>query len=237
MKTSVLIIAHNEEEGIKGCIESVLAQTKPADEVVLVVHNSTDRTLAIAQDFPITVLPYKGPAGAAYARMRGIAAVTGDMIICTDGDTVVAPNWIEVMADTLNKDGNILVGSLVYFSGTILASVQSFYFKYVCVSKGIRATEWVWGPSMAFWAKDKEYIQESFKKGIDLSKQLNLSRNPDDYWFSLFMHKRGPVEVTNKTWVTAKIKETSSLTSLRRHIENVRNGKKMRSYFLNTQDF
>jgi glycosyltransferase involved in cell wall biosynthesis len=51
MKTSVLIIAHNEESHIGECIESILAQSRTPDEIVLIVHNSSDRTLEIARNY------------------------------------------------------------------------------------------------------------------------------------------------------------------------------------------
>ncbi len=51
MKTSVLIIAHNEESHIGECIESVLVQSQQPDEIILIVHNSTDRTLQIAKNY------------------------------------------------------------------------------------------------------------------------------------------------------------------------------------------
>jgi len=42
MKTSVLIIANNEEKHIAKCIESILNQTVNADEIVLLLHNSEE---------------------------------------------------------------------------------------------------------------------------------------------------------------------------------------------------
>lgn len=52
MQTSILIIAHNEEAHIRECIESVLNQSRKADEILLIAHNCTDRTADIAQEYP-----------------------------------------------------------------------------------------------------------------------------------------------------------------------------------------
>ncbi len=51
-RISVLVIAHNEETHIAECIDSILSQSQKPDEIVLVVHNSTDRTLEIAKNYP-----------------------------------------------------------------------------------------------------------------------------------------------------------------------------------------
>jgi glycosyltransferase involved in cell wall biosynthesis len=51
MRTSILIIAHNEEAHIRECIESILNQSQKADEVVLIAHNCTDSTVNIVQEY------------------------------------------------------------------------------------------------------------------------------------------------------------------------------------------
>lgn len=48
---SILIIAHNEENHIRECIESALGQSMKADEILLIAHNCTDRTVNIAQEY------------------------------------------------------------------------------------------------------------------------------------------------------------------------------------------
>ena len=128
MKTSVLIIAHNEETHIEACIRSVLDQTQRPDEVVLVCHNCTDRTERIARQYPITIIPFTGEQGIIYARIEGIAHVSGDIILCTDGDSFVARNWIEVMSHTLTQ-GNVFVGSWMKFKGTLIGWFENMLNK------------------------------------------------------------------------------------------------------------
>lgn len=232
MKTSVLIIAHNEEKYIAQCIESVLNQTEPADEVVLIVHNSTDQTEQIARTYPITVVPYAGPAGIIYARIEGLRHMNGGIIICTDGDSYVARNWCAVMKRTLMND-NVLVGSWMKQEGNVFAWISNFFNKYNCV-KPYKVERWIWGPSMAFWGKDIEVVRDVFERSIVLSKELQLSRNPDDYWLALFMKQRGKLEMTNKTYVVQHPKEKNSIETITRNNENISNGNRMEAYFEKT---
>src|SRR6056297_2890706 len=55
---SVVIITENEEDNIGDCIESVFAACRSvsAFEVILVDSASTDRTVEIAHEYPVTVL-------------------------------------------------------------------------------------------------------------------------------------------------------------------------------------
>lgn len=229
MKTSALIIAHNEEKYIAKCIESILNQIEPVNEIVLVVHNSNDSTQEIAKKYPITIIPYTGPAGIAYARIEGLKYVSGDIIMCTDGDSYVANNWSMVLKETL-KDGNILVGSWVKFSGNLFGLFSNIFNKFNCI-KDKKPEIWLWGPSFAFWKKDTKTITEIFKQSIMLSKQIKLSRNPDDYWLALFMNKKGKIKITNKTYAVQNPKEKNFIEAIKRSKENKHNAYLMEEYF------
>ena len=62
MRISVLIIAHNEEDKIKDCLCSVINQTIKPDDIILVAHNCTDRTIKVAQEFKtIKIIRFDGP--------------------------------------------------------------------------------------------------------------------------------------------------------------------------------
>lgn len=216
MNISVLIIAHNEERHIQKCIESLLAQSKKPDEIVLIAHNSTDRTAEIARSFPVRVIEYAGPTGPVYARIKGFEEVTGDIVLCIDGDAHAAKNWVEVLTALLAKPDMVMVGSWIKMSGTIYSYLGGYRWYFFCNSRGFKATDWMWGASFGLWMRDRERIISALKEGVTLSEKLKLPSNPDDYWLALFMSKYGNLEVTNKTWVDAYAKETSVIQWLAR---------------------
>ena len=229
-KISVLIIAHNEEKYISKCIESVLNQSKKADEIFLIVHNSSDNTLALAKKYFINVIQYNGSIGIVYARLEGLKNVSGDIILCIDGDSYAKENWIEVMTDLLKK-GNILVASWVKLKGTMFNFLHNFFNKYLCVRTLRNKARWVWGPSFAFFGKDKDKVSEIFVKSIELTKKLNLSKNPEDLWLALFLGLEGKIEITNKTHVTVNQKEKTNIKAILRSLDNMKNGKIIESYW------
>ncbi|MFA6274298.1 MAG: glycosyltransferase family 2 protein [Candidatus Paceibacterota bacterium] len=233
METSVLIIAHNEEKHIANCIKSILDQTKKPDEIILLLHNSTDKTLEIAKKFPITIVPFTGKYGPVYARIEGINHVSGNIVFCLDGDSFAKKNWIEVMTNTLKRNGNVLVGSWIKFEGTISGNLFNIVSRYLCVSKKEEVAFWIWGGSFAFFGKNKDLVKKTWENSIVFSKKLNLSRNPDDYWLALYMSKYGNLKVTNKTWVKPYTKETSMKELLLRRKENKKNHYKIKNYFTN----
>lgn len=231
MKISVLIVAHNEEKWIEPCIKSILNQTVKPAEVVLLAHNCTDKTVEIAKKFgSVNIVEYAGPAGIVHARIKGIESINNEIICCIDGDSFAKRNWVEEMSKSLK--GNIFVGSWVKFKGTTFGWLNNIINKYYC-TRSKKPERWVWGPSMAFWSKDKDLIKNILEKSIVLSKELDLTRNPEDYWLALFLKDHGNIKITNKTSVTVNTKETSNKEMMLRNKENHLNGDKMENYFKN----
>ncbi len=236
MKISVLIIAHNEEKYIAQCIESVLNQTKHPDEIVLLAHNCVDKTVEIARGFPISVVLFNGDAGIVNARLEGFNHVSGDIIICIDGDSFAKNNWVEVMTDTLNSNNNVLVGSWVKFKGAILGELYNMYSRHLRVSRKRKMAFWMWGSSLAFWGRDKKFIQETIKNSFLLSQKINSPSNLEDYWLAMLMSRRGNIEVTNKTYVTTSTKNVSSREMISREMTDRKSKRLINDYFEKIKD-
>ncbi|NCU28434.1 MAG: glycosyltransferase family 2 protein [Candidatus Moranbacteria bacterium] len=235
MKTSVLIIAHNEERQIDKCLDSLLNQTQNPDEIILVAHNCTDKTISIAQGFEnIKTIKYDGPVGAVFPRVEGLQHISkeSDIILFLDGDCVAEENWVEELSKTLNQNNNILAGTYIKFKGDLFLWFSNIFNKNKCVTRGEEATRWIWGGSFAFWNKDLELVKNILEKTIELSRKLSLTRNPEDFFLAKFLNKEANIEVTNKTFVTAQAKENSIFSSLKRNRINHYNGDIIEKYFL-----
>ncbi len=203
-----------------------------ADEIVVIVHNSTDSTLELVRKYPVTVIPYSGPNGIVSARLEGLRHVSGSMVMCIDGDSAADDRWIERMSELLQaKHSRVLVGSWVRFQGTLLGSIGNYFNAFLSNKRGIQAAIWIWGPSMAFWKKDIGVVDAALRQSVIVSQELGLSRNPDDYWLALSMSMVGDLAVTNKTHVTMNTKERTSAEFWKRNRENVHNAGALFSYF------
>lgn len=96
---SVVVPVHNEEATIVACLNHLLAQTHPVDDIVVVDNNSTDRTRELVTTFAeqhgnIRLLT-EPTQGVIYARNRGFNAAKGELIGRIDADTRVRPDWVE----------------------------------------------------------------------------------------------------------------------------------------------
>src|SRR5882762_1917063 len=93
---SVMVPARNEETCLGACLESLVAQTGVAFEIIVVDDHSTDRTREIAQSFPGVRVLGAGPlpegwTGKNNAVTAGAREARGQWILFTDADTVHLP--------------------------------------------------------------------------------------------------------------------------------------------------
>ncbi len=87
MTVSVVIPAYNAGKYIARAIESVLAQSRRPDEIIVVDDGSTDDTAQIVAGFGLKVqLIRQDNGGASAARNSGIDAATGEWIAFLDAD-------------------------------------------------------------------------------------------------------------------------------------------------------
>jgi peptidoglycan/xylan/chitin deacetylase (PgdA/CDA1 family) len=116
-KPSVTIVvpAYNEEDMISTCLQSILAQDYSGTFDVIVVNNaSTDATKQIALDMGVRVVD-EFHRGYVYAMRAGFSAATGDIIACTDADTLVPSNWLAKIANNLSKKGAVACSGVFSF--------------------------------------------------------------------------------------------------------------------------
>ncbi len=96
---SVIIPMYNTELYISKCLESVVSQTYPNLEILLLNDGSTDRTEEICQFFvqddPRVRLINKENSGQADTRNQGMEMAQGDYILFVDSDDYLAPDLVE----------------------------------------------------------------------------------------------------------------------------------------------
>lgn len=106
MKISVIIPTYNRAQHVGNAIESVLNQTLPVHEIIVVDDGSTDDTRVVLERFGEKIrYIHQDNGGVASARNVGIVAATGDWIAFLDSDDVWKQNKIELQVDNLQQSG------------------------------------------------------------------------------------------------------------------------------------
>jgi glycosyltransferase involved in cell wall biosynthesis len=102
---SVIIPAWNRAHYLRETIDSVLAQTQPAFEIIVVDDGSTDDTPAVLATYGdrIRVLRQRNQ-GVATARNTGVAAARGDFLCFLDSDDLWHPRKLELQLARFASD-------------------------------------------------------------------------------------------------------------------------------------
>ena len=130
MKLSAIMTVLNEKEAIERLLQSLKAQTRPPDEVVITDGGSTDGTLAIlnawasAGGLPLRVLRRPG-ANISEGRNAAIAATTGDVIATTDSGVRLEPDWLEKLVAPFESEDTSPLVSVV--SGWFVADPKTVF--------------------------------------------------------------------------------------------------------------
>ncbi len=122
IRFSIVIATYNQEGFIREAVESVLRQTHPDKEVIVVDDNSSDGTAAILKTFgdsiTLSVLPKN--SGVYASRNKGASLARGEYIVFLDGDDVLMPRALDVYDGCINtRSPKIIIGKVIIFNGKV----------------------------------------------------------------------------------------------------------------------
>lgn len=101
-RISVVIPAYNCAPYLPAALDSVLAQTLAAHEVLVIDDGSTDDTPAVLARYAGRVTVVRQPnAGETAARNRALEVATGELVAVLDADDVAAPTRLARQAEEL----------------------------------------------------------------------------------------------------------------------------------------
>ena len=109
---SVIVPAYGVEQYLPRCVESLLAQTYPRLEILLVDDGSPDRCPQICDEFAArdsrVRAIHKRNGGLSDARNAGMAAAKGEYLAFVDGDDYVDPEMYAALVQALKNTGDKL---------------------------------------------------------------------------------------------------------------------------------
>jgi glycosyltransferase involved in cell wall biosynthesis len=103
-RVTVYIPAYNAASYLSRCIEGVLRQTHPADEILVIDDGSRDATAEIARRYPsVTLAQHGGNLGLGAARNTAFRRAKNELVASLDADCVAEPSWLERLLPNLNN--------------------------------------------------------------------------------------------------------------------------------------
>lgn len=110
---TVMVPCYNEARDIANTIEGLMLQAHKPDQILVIDDCSTDGTGDIAREFSgvQVVRPSVNCGSKAKAQNWGLQYVTGDLVLPVDGDTVLAPDYIELLVREFEADDNVAIAA------------------------------------------------------------------------------------------------------------------------------
>jgi len=130
LKISLVIPAHNEEKYIGACLESARKNAADFCEIIVINNASTDKTAAVAKNFPGVRVVDEPQKGLTKARQRGLVEAGGDIVAYIDADTKMPEQWINKIKYLFEKDAKTVCvsGPYIYYDMSFLE--RAFVWAY-----------------------------------------------------------------------------------------------------------
>ncbi len=106
---SLILTVRNESASLPALLQSLLAQTRPADEIVIVDGGSHDDSVALINSYrerlPLRLLSEPG-CNISRGRNLAINNARGELIAVTDAGVRLAPDWLQQLSAPLLADAD-----------------------------------------------------------------------------------------------------------------------------------
>lgn len=224
---SVIIPAHNEEKYIQKTVESILTQTYPQVEIIIVPNGCTDNTHKKVQSI-ITKSPPKTrilsitqkEAHVSLARNKGADVAKGEILVFLDADTTLEKNALFTIANTFSQE---------HSSATLKVAPDTFqvsYALYCKIKNSINKTHLYKGISGVFICHKKQFSKVGgFDNTLTLKEHNDLRKRLDGFGKYIYINalattsmrrhvKRGLIKHT-AFWLTTMWKKQDTYEVIR----------------------
>ncbi len=119
---SVIVVNHNRADLLRECLDSLVAQTYPCFEILVVDNGSTDASRDLAAGYPdsrIRLIALEKNLGFGVPNNIGIKQARGTLIALLNNDAVADPVWLQRLVECLASHPDVgMCASKILVYGT-----------------------------------------------------------------------------------------------------------------------
>ncbi|MFC2155292.1 glycosyltransferase family 2 protein [Acidobacteriota bacterium] len=176
-KVSIIIPVYNRGFMLQRVIRSLLDQTYPHIEIIMIDDGSTDDSYAIMRQYPQIYAITQGNRGPAAARNTGLKQTTGDILLFMDSDAIAPVNLVEIHVKTLRKYPDAIVqGQVISIMDLDDAFVVPFSLRHY---------------SRAFFATGNVSVRKRYIDAVDGFDDTTFRKGWEDLDLGLRLRKHG----------------------------------------------
>lgn len=139
VSASIVVATRNRPDYLRDSLRGLRAQVSSRPIEIIVVDNDPPSGLTppVVAEFPGVVLVNEQRKGSAYARNEGVITSSGDVVITTDDDVTMPPDWLEkLLAPFVRPDVMIVTGNVLPFELETMA--QQLFEAYGGLGRGLK---------------------------------------------------------------------------------------------------
>lgn len=132
---SVIVPVYNVEKYLEKCINSILAQTYIAIEIILVDDGSTDTSGLICDQYATkderVIVVHKSNGGLSDARNKGLEVCSGKYLTFVDSDDYITQDYVAYLKEMLDsEDADISVVDFTHIESQLKTKDKAIVKKY-----------------------------------------------------------------------------------------------------------
>lgn len=139
---SVVVATLDRPDDLRECLHHLTAQISPRPIEIVIVDNNpaSGLTPPVVAEFPGVVLVNEPRRGLAYARNAGFTASTGAIVVTTDDDVRMSPDWLEKLVTPFERnDVMIVTGNTLPLE--LETPAQRLFEQYGGLGRGFKSRE------------------------------------------------------------------------------------------------
>lgn len=230
---SVIIPVYNVEEYLSQCIDSVLAQTYPYFEIILVDDGSTDKSGNICDEYVVKdnriAVIHQENKGLSEARNAGAEKSSGKYIYFLDSDDLILPETFEQLIEKMDSSDAdfIFFDAKSFEDGNPEKEIRQNYIRYkeYTTDSGYNLLKELQENGEYHSAVPLLFIRKSFYDNLNLSFAKGILYEDMVFTYEIFC-RGNKVSYVNKPFYQRRYRSGSIMTS-KKTIRNFRSAREV----------
>lgn len=185
---SVIVPVYNSEKYIRQCVDSILEQSYPYMEIILVDDGSLDGSGRIcdkyAEKFQNVTSVHQSNKGITGARLAGVECAKGELIAFVDADDWIQKDFYKKLCEEGTSYDLIVSGIYRYISRKKQIEEKTYYQAGDYGKKEIMEKiipNMLWSPDLTIWALDPSLCTKIFRRELLLKELKKVVSVGSDY--------------------------------------------------------